>query len=321
MGMVNIMALRLHDQAVAKIACAYGGLAWGLFWLPLRALEAAGIGGSLATVVFYVLPLVCVSPLFLMRARHFRTADLAFHLTAIIAAVSMVLYALSFLYTDVVRAMLLYYMTPVWSGLLARLWLKEAITPARLVSFCLGIAGLLVIFGVDAGVLLPRNAGDWISLSSGVLWAVAVVMMRRGFKGEPLELTLAYFLYGSVFAVALVMLLPGTASGGSAELARLAGDLFWLVPAIILLVIPTVFAVMWGSPKLNPGTVGILFMTEISVGAITAWLWAGEIFGWRELAGVALITAAGLAETIAENVPLRLPAVEVAGKPRRGGEI
>ena len=145
-------------------------------------------------------------------------------------------------------------------------------------------------------------------------------MMRRGFKGEPLELTLAY-LYGSVFAVALVMLLPGTASGGSAELARLAGDLFWLVPAIILLVIPTVFAVMWGSPKLNPGTVGILFMTEISVGAITAWLWAGEIFGWRELAGVALITAAGLAETIAENVPLRLPAVEVAGKPRRGGEI
>ena len=36
------------------------------------------------------------------------------------------------------------------------------------------------------------------------------------------------------------------------------------------------------------GLVGLLFMTEISVGAITAAIWSGDPFGWREVAGKAL---------------------------------
>lgn len=284
---------------IAKIACTYGGMAWGLFWLPLRALDESGIGGAMATAVFYVVPLIFVAPLFIIRARQFAATDLALHLTAIMAAVSMTLYALSFLFTDVVRAMLLYYMTPVWSALLARAWLKEAITPARWVSFVLGISGMLVIFGADVGIPLPKNSGDWISLTSGVVWAVAVVMMRRGFRGEPMELTLGYFLYGTIFACALTFI-PGAAADGFPVLDDLWPKMAWLIPVIVILVVPAVYSVMWGSPKLNPGTVGILFMTEISIGAITAWLWAGEPFGTRELAGIILITAAGLAETVSD---------------------
>jgi len=44
--------------------------------------------------------------------------------------------------------------------------------------------------------------------------------------------------------------------------------------------------------------VGLLFMTEISVGALTAAIWAGEPFGIREIVGVVLITAAGATESI-----------------------
>lgn len=288
-----------RELIIAKIACAYGGLAWGLFWLPLRALEGAGIVGVTATAVFYAVPLLFVSPLFILRIRHFGATDQAFHVAALLTAVSMVFYAMAFLYTDVVRAMLLYYMTPIWSALLARLWLKEAITPARMVSFVLGFAGLLVIFGIDTGVPLPKNIGDWMSLAAGVIWAVAVVIMRRGIKGEAVELTLFYLLYGSLFAVALV-LFSGEAGQSPMRVHVLLFDMAWMLPAIIVLVVPTVFAVMWGSPKLNPGTVGILFMTEISVGSVTAWLWSGDPFGARELAGVILITSAGLAETVGE---------------------
>jgi len=158
---------------------------------------------------------------------------------------------------------------------------------------------MLVIFGADAGIPLPKNSGDWISLASGVIWAIAVVMMRRGFRGEPMELTLGYFLYGTIFACALTFI-PGAAGDGFSVLDDLWPKMAWLIPVIVILVVPAVYSVMWGSPKLNPGTVGILFMTEISIGAITAWLWAGEPFGARELVGIILITAAGLAETVAE---------------------
>ena len=58
------------------------------------------------------------------------------------------------------------------------------------------------------------------------------------------------------------------------------------------------YAAFWGAPHLNPGVVGLLMMTEISVGTVTATIWAGEPFGMRELIGVTLITLAGLSEFI-----------------------
>jgi drug/metabolite transporter (DMT)-like permease len=74
----------------------------------------------------------------------------------------------------------------------------------------------------------------------------------------------------------------------------------WLVPTVIVVVISGVYASMWGTPKLNPGLVGLLFMTEISVGATTAALWSGDPFGWREAIGVVLITVAGVMESVWE---------------------
>jgi drug/metabolite transporter (DMT)-like permease len=74
--------------------------------------------------------------------------------------------------------------------------------------------------------------------------------------------------------------------------------LWWLVPSVVILVMTGTYATMWGAPKLNPGIVGLLFMTEISVGAVTAAIWAGEPFGWREAIGIILITGAGLIESV-----------------------
>jgi len=64
-------------------------------------------------------------------------------------------------------------------------------------------------------------------------------------------------------------------------------------------VVPAAWTAIWGAPHLNPGVVGLLFMTEISVGTATAAIWAGEPFGWRESIGVVLITMAGLTDLIA----------------------
>jgi drug/metabolite transporter (DMT)-like permease len=71
---------------------------------------------------------------------------------------------------------------------------------------------------------------------------------------------------------------------------------------------PIYFIAAWGTPKLNPGTSGILYMTEISVGAISATLLTNEPFGMREILGVGLITAAGLTEFVAPILAATLPA-------------
>jgi drug/metabolite transporter (DMT)-like permease len=214
-----------------------------------------------------------------------------------VAALSLVLYSISILYTDIVRAMLLFYLTPLWSTLLARLVLGESITSLRWLAMALGIAGMLVIFRADMGLPIPERLGDWLALLSGVLWAVASVMLRADRGTHTIELFTLNFLWSAIVAVGVVLIIDPQFST-SPPLTVYLEQLPWLLPVIVTVVMSGVYTTMWGAPKLSPGIVGLLFMTEISVGAVTAALWSGDPFGWRDLTGIILITAAGALESL-----------------------
>ena len=292
---------RTRREGLAKLACAYAGLIWGVFWIPLRALDAAGVQGAWAAAFYYVAPLVIVAPVCLFRFRQLLAGGVRLHVTGFFAALSLVLYADAVLYTEVIRGMLLYYMTPVWSTLLARLWLGEKITGIRMLAIALGLFGMMIIFGIDTGIPWPRNVGDWMGLAAGIVWAVAAVRMREEEGIDAIEYSFVYFVWGAVAAVAIA-LLPISGGYPLPSLDIVLDTAVWSIPFVLILVIPAVYAVMWGAPLLSPGIVGLLFMTEISVGTITAAIWAGEPFGIREIVGVLAITTAGLVEVIA--VPL-----------------
>lgn len=290
-----LSATRLETRA--KLACAFAGVVWGVFWIPLHAMDEIGITGAWATAMLYGWPFLLLLPLGAWRWRRLRRGGFGLQVTGLVTAASLVLYADALIYTEVIRAMLLYYLTPVWSTLLARIFLNEPITLARWIAIALGFAGILVIFGVDTGIPWPRNLGDWMGLASGIIWAVAAVRMRSDNRNHAIEFTTVQFGWGTLLALGIAFL-PLAGAAPMPEPERIAGVLPWLLPVLLLVVIPGTFAAMWGTPLLSPGIVGILFMTEISVGTVTAALWAGEPFGAREILGVLLISGAGLAESL-----------------------
>ena len=55
---------------------------------------------------------------------------------------------------------------------------------------------------------------------------------------------------------------------------------------------------MWAVPLLAPAIVGVLYMTEISSGAISSAFLSGEPFGLREISGITLITIAAILESL-----------------------
>jgi drug/metabolite transporter (DMT)-like permease len=288
----------LSEETRAKLACAYSGLVWGLFWIPLRELEKSGIPGLWANLVFYLAPLVVVLPLLPFRLRQIAKGGLDLQLKGVFTALSLVAYSMAFLSTEVVRAILLFYLTPVWSALLARLILGEPITRIRWLSMALGFGGMLVILNEGSGGFpLPANIGDWLAVLSGIGWAFAAVSLRLGKTHDPLELCSLNFIWSAIFSIAFVTVF-NTGSGPMPALPTILATLPWLLPTMLVIVVSGVYATMWGAPKLNPAVVGLLFMTEISVGAVTAAIWAGEPFGFREIVGVVLISAAGVTESI-----------------------
>jgi drug/metabolite transporter (DMT)-like permease len=291
----------ISRETLAKIACAVSGAMWGLFWMPLRALSDHGFDPAWSTILFYGIPFVLVLPLAIARARSIAAGGMWLQLLGFIPALSMVLYSISVLYTDVIRATLMFYIMPVWSVFMARAILKEPITAARWLAIAVAAAGMLVMFRAEEGIPLPRNIGDVVAIAAGVTWAASSTALRFDGATNILDLFPVYLIWTGAIGLAFGLLFATPAPAMTSVLAVLP----WLVPALLVLVMAGVFISMWGVPQLSPATTGLLFMTEISVGALSAALFTAEAFGAREITGVLLITAAGLVETVWERFRTR----------------
>ena len=279
----------------AKLACLYAGAVWGLFWIPLRALEEAGINGLWITVVYFLIPTICLIPVVILRWQHVKEGGVSLQLTTMLSGGALLLYSTSIVYTDVVRAMLLFYLTPIWATILARIFLGDLITPSRIIAMLMAILGMLTIFGLGARFPIPQNIGDWLGIGSGFLWAVAMVRIRMSESHSAIELTAGFFQWSLIFSAGAAFLL---APSQIPKIEQVLPALPLLLIFMALLVLPGTYASLWGPKYLSPGIVGLLFMTEIIVGAISVALLAGEPFGIRELMGVLLIAGASMLEPL-----------------------
>jgi drug/metabolite transporter (DMT)-like permease len=236
----------LSLKARASLACAYSGVAWGLFWIPLRGMDSAGVTDAWATVLFYGLPLILFSPWILVNWRRIARCGWSLHFIGIATGISLAFYSNALLYTEVVRGLVLYYTTPVWSLLLARIVLGEIVTPARVLAILFGLAGMLVMFGVDLGYPWPENIGDWMALIGALGWAVAAVLLRQDDGSRSMEICSVYFLYGTIAAI-LLALSPMAGEIDFPDWSVVVEVLPWGIP-IAIIVIPGAYAAFWGAP-------------------------------------------------------------------------
>ncbi|NIR29046.1 MAG: DMT family transporter [Gammaproteobacteria bacterium] len=289
------MTGRPRTDLLPSLGVAVSGVLWGLFWMPFRALGEAGFAGGWASLVFYLGSTLVLLPWAVARGRRLRAAGIGLLLTGAIAGAAFSLYATALLLTEVVRVLLLFYLTPVWGTVLGRVLLGERMTWHRGVALVFGMVGLIVILGVEGGFPMPRNAGDWMALLAGVAWAYGSLRIYIQPEVEAHETTFAFFA-GGTLVTATVAWLPLEANAAAPTLATLGTAWPWLLLLVAVFGVPPVLMTLWGAARLTPGRVGILLMGEVAVGIVSAALWAGEPFGLRETLGAALIVGAAVVE-------------------------
>lgn len=279
-----------------SLAVVAAGMLWGLFWMPFRAVGDAGFEGGWASLAFYLGSTLVLVPVGLVRWHRLRSAGWSLVLTGAIAGAAFSLYATALLLTEVVRVLLLFYLTPVWGTLLGRLLLGERITPNRGAALVLGLTGLAVILGFEHGFPIPRNAGDWMALIAGIAWAYGSLRIYSRPHIHVYETVFAFFA-GGTLVTAAVALLPIAGNEVIPTWSMLRSGWPWLALLIVLFGVPPVVMALWGAHRLSPGRVGILLMGEVVVGVTSAAIWSGEPFGLREGIGTVLIVGAALIET------------------------
>lgn len=289
-----------HVAICASVALASG--CWGLYWLPQRALEDAGLTGGWGTIAQYVLPLVLLSPIALWRWHRGQVTGVGFPILGLLMGGGIVCYAMSFLLTEVVRALLLFYLTPLWATLLEMIVQRRLPAWTRAVSLLLALCGVWIVFGDSGEFPWPRNGGDWLALAGGAMIASGAARVHAVQPEGVFGLLFSFFLYGSVVALAVSFLLGGQLGPMPAPEAWLP-VLPWLLGLCVVFLIPTNGLLIWSPSRLGAGLFGILILSEIIFGTISAAIWADEAFGWRETVGGTLIILAGLAEVLLGRVP------------------
>jgi drug/metabolite transporter (DMT)-like permease len=289
----------MRRDLVPSIALAFGAALWGLYWIPVRGIESGGVDAIWIGPVIFGASVLLFVPVVLLRLKNFAAHWRHTLVPGLLTGFAFALYIASINLTEVVRAILLFYMTPLWSTLLGVVVLKERLTLNRVIALLLAFAGLYVVLAIDSGLPLPRNTGDWFALLSGVCWAVgSLKLFQDGSQYIVEKVTIFVF-----FALLLSLLLVGFHQGsfsGAPDSGAFARGWYWIA-LVAVLMLPIVYLTIWPATLLSPGRVGMLLMVEVIVGVASAAMLSGDPFGPREAAGALLILSAATVEVMRQQ--------------------
>ncbi|MFP4684092.1 MAG: DMT family transporter [Ectothiorhodospira sp.] len=273
-----------HGLAVA--ALLVGATLWGFFWYPLRALETAGLPGLWA-VAFIYLGATLVG---LVAARHhlawLRRAPLRVAGIALTSGLSGTAFSLGMIHGEVARVMLFFYLSPVWSVLMARLFLDETFTRASVTALLLALGGAVVMLwpGQAALQILPA---DLLGLIAGMAFAATNIQVRHA-RWLPLRIKTLAAWAGAPFLAAGSAGVLGMALVPDPRSIALA-----LLVGMVMMTAMTV-TVQIGVTRLPVRQSSVILIFELVAGALSAAWLAGELLEIREWIGGALIVCGGM---------------------------
>lgn len=289
------------QNTVAILSLLAGATVWGLIWHPYRVLQGMGVSATLAATLTYFVA-------FLLGLAFLRRGCAGFRPSWLLALIGLAAggcnlgYVLATVHGEVMRVLLLFYLAPLWTVLLARLLLNERPNGAGAAVIALSLAGAVVMLWQPAlGLPLPENGAEWIGLAAGLLFALTNVLIRKTPELSIETKSMAVFV--GVVAVGLAVL-PAETQALALPREPLAWGLLLAVGAVLLAIN---LVVQYGLTHTPANQAIVIFLFELVVAALSSWLLAGEAMSLQEWVGGAMIVAASLfsgrLEAPQESVP------------------
>ncbi|KVN18324.1 multidrug DMT transporter permease [Burkholderia stagnalis] len=298
--------------SLPTLAILIGASVWGLIWYPLRILASLGMTGTAASALTSA-----VAFLFVIVARRSTIATLRWHWVlpgiAVTAGVTNLGFVWGTIHGEVLRVMLLFYLTPAWTAVYAHFLLRERLTWAGAGLAALSIGGaMLMLWSPRLGVPLPANPAEWAGLAAGLSFAMSNVLVIKASRELPdmrAEMRTATLFGGAAVFGAIAALFEGLpAVPASSSLGVVA----LIVVAIGVTVASNNLLVQYGLARVPANRASIIMLFEIVITALSAWVFANELPSAREWAGGACIV---LATLLSSRVHRSAPA---PGKPGDG---
>ena len=284
-----------NKNALAIFGLLFGALAWGVIWYPYRLMAEAGVSGVASSFYTYLIATAIGAAVFGKHWRGFFAQPISIIWLGLAAGWANMSYVIAVIDGEVMRIMLLFYLSPLWTLLLARFWLKEPITKVGLISISVALLGAYIMLAgpftkIDNHWPIPQNNAEWLALSAGIAFALANVITR---KSNHLTIRAKSFaVWIGVMSASLI-------------LAPFLGDNFpapsffslnnWLgIGLIAVILFAATILVQFGVTQLTAIRASVLFLFELVVAAFASYYLAHEVMSLNEWIGGLLIIAAAL---------------------------
>ncbi len=291
------MQLIFKSDKILSLIIVVSSCAWGLYWLPLRSIEQSGIVGSWSIVLVNACPLIILVPLIFFNFDKFKKYPKPILFAGIMIGAAFTFYANGLVQTSVIRATLLFYLSPIWSTIIGIIWLNERLTIARVISIIVALIGLtLLLYDFRNQETTMLNFGDFSSILSGLFWALGASILKKWSKLPIIPLTAVVYFSTTSLSILLAIIVYKAPIPSLVLIGQNFSTAFiWSV--IVLL--PSFCIIFRISQILFPGRVGILMMSEVAVAVISAKILLPEeqmvILQWI---GASAILLAGVVEII-----------------------
>ncbi|TCV90144.1 DMT family transporter [Sulfurirhabdus autotrophica] len=279
------------QKVLAVSGLLSGAVTWGLVWYPLRLLEKEGVSGELTTFLMFGIALLLGIFFFHKTLRQLPPSKTILILIAITAGWTNLAYAIAVIHGEVMRVLLLFYLSPLWTVLLSRMILGERLNRHGYTVLALSFSGAMVMLWSSVnGLPLPQNSAEWFGLSAGMMFALSNVLTRKAHYHDIYLKSLSVFAGVSIIAIMPPLFQPDMLS----PLLILSASSWGILLGLGLLAFLATVTVQFGLTHTPSNQAIVIFLFELVVAAISAYYLAGEKMMLREWVGGAMIITASL---------------------------
>jgi drug/metabolite transporter (DMT)-like permease len=298
---------------LAVLALALNALVWGLSWWPLRQLDAHGLHPLWATACVFTLATVVLTLISPQGWRHFKQHP---QLWWLMAASGLTNIGFNWAVTtgDVVRVVLLFYLMPTWSLLLAWWLLGERPTRGALARLGLALLGVVLVLKTpESPWPLPQDLPAVLALLAGFCFALTNIWLLRLQSAPESSRMVAMFGGGALIAIACAVLatltrvIPAVPTLGDASVVQAAATWAPFVLALSAAFLVSNFTLQYGAARLSAHATAMVMMSEVVFASVSSVALGASALTWRVgLGGGMIVLAALLASqthTSKDNIP------------------
>jgi drug/metabolite transporter (DMT)-like permease len=293
---------------LAVLALALNALVWGLSWWPLRQLDADGLHPLWATACVFTLATVVLTLISPSGWGHFTQHPRLWWLMAA-AGLTNVGFNWAVTTGDVVRVVLLFYLMPTWSLLLAWWLLGERPTRGALMRLGLALLGVVLVLKTPESTWpLPQDLPDALALFAGFCFALTNIWLLRLQHTPESSRMLAMFGGGACTALTCAVLatlagvIPAAApafvmANREASVAQAAVTWAPYVLGLSVAFLVSNFTLQYGAARLSAHATAMVMMSEVVFASVSSVALGASTLSWRIGLGGGMIVLAALLAT------------------------